>query len=168
MAGCPHDHPQHHPGWAASPGGACFSAFNQILQDWCPPSCRTLGIPWQLSSPFILSLDEAMAQSPAWGEDWDADLQAAGLQLEQEVIGLASSQEEQPIALAGEELQVQPHCARGVRQRHLHEAVPKERGWGEKGERSGRKGTSCQPCLGGCCDYGSSQAHPSASPLVAI
>lgn len=62
------------------------------------------------------------------------------MQLEQEVVGLAGSQEEQPIPLAGEQLQVEPHRARGVCQRHLHEAVAKERGWGEKRERSGREG----------------------------
>lgn len=62
------------------------------------------------------------------------------MQLEQEVVGLAGSQEEQPVPLAGQQLQVEPHRARGVRQRHLHEAVPEERGWVEKGERSGREG----------------------------
>jgi len=51
------------------------------------------------------------------------------------VVGLAGGEEEHPARLAGVQLQAQPHRARGVRQWHLHEAVPKERSCGEEGER---------------------------------
>lgn len=57
------------------------------------------------------------------------------------MVGLAGGQEEQPAPLAGVQLQVEPHRARGVRQRHLHVAVPEERGWGEKGEGQAEEDT---------------------------
>lgn len=69
-----------------------------------------------------------------------ADLQGAGSQLQQEVVGLPGGQEEQPAALPGVQLEPQPHRPRGVRQRHLHEAVPEERDWEGKGEGQAGEG----------------------------
>lgn len=89
--------------------------------------------------PFILAGAEALTRDP--GGTPGADLQAAGPQLEQEVVGLAGGQEEQPVPLAGVQPQLEPHRARGIRQRHLHVAVPEERGWGEKGEGQAGKDT---------------------------
>lgn len=130
----------------------------------------TLGVPWQLGCPFLLSLDEGPAEIARPGERTGVlvlTCRRPARSCSRRCSGWPAARKSSPLPWLVKNCSwsrtVREASARGISTK----LSPKKEAGEEREKGQPGKGTSCQPRPRGCCDPGASQAHPSALPLFA-